>query len=228
MNETLSQSQVTSIVVDVNSIVVACARNIEKKNDEFVSTVSEIWEDRNAVEYFKKHKRLFENIINNLNSNHRTFLDAIENIANYYSKVGNIGRVTVDRINIEPHVNVSKIQEYFTDSENSDDFGFRNPSSGASQIIDAFNQLAVDLDKIANESSSRINQTNAFGNTKVKLELSRSASKVISIVNDSIKVAKTSIQNYIDQTAKAYIKVGQDSADAMKKIQSSDDSIEVL
>ena len=169
MNETLSQSQVHAVCDSVNTTIMALKNKIEQKNDEFILSLSKTWEDRNAVTYSKNHQRELETIINNLNSNHRTFLDALENIANFYSHAGNMNHISIDRITLTPNIHVSLIKEYFADSTNGDDFGFKDPSHGASKAMDAFETLKNSLKAAARETADKMNATNAFGNTNIKL-----------------------------------------------------------
>lgn len=207
--ETLSPGQAQSIVVNVNSIVMKCKNKIEQKYTDFVEAVSKIWEDENAVECFKNHKQIMEEIIKKLNEYNHDFENKVESIANRYAHVGNMKQISVERINLTPIINVDKIKNHFVDGENGDDFGFINPEHGAEQVMDAYHELEVQLKIIAQEANASISKTSAFGNIEVKLALVRAASQIISAMNEALDRAKKVVKDFIQSTAEAYEQAGK-------------------
>ena len=83
--ETLSMNQAIKIMVQTNQIMSNCKAKKEKKNDDFVKRVSELWEDKNAVEYMKAHKKIFEDMIDQLSHNNGIFRDTLAGIADAYA-----------------------------------------------------------------------------------------------------------------------------------------------
>lgn len=208
-NETLSPSQAKSILNETEKIMNNLQNKILIKNNEFIEKLRQIWEDFNAVEFIKSHKINMESLLCNLGTNTSHFGDTVVDIANSYAKVGgNIISVgTIGKL-IKPDIDISKVQDHFADGESGDEFGFRNPESGASQTMDAFNNLKNEISQLMTEAVSEINSINAFGNQNVKANLAKSAGKIVEICEEGIKTSENSIKNLIDQTAQSYIKLG--------------------
>ena len=215
MDEKLSQSQAKAIVDTANEIMSNLKTVSENKNTEFVNQVKKIWEDQHAVDYFAKHKDNMDGFIEELDKNNKVFGDAVETIANYYAKVGGMSAISVAKISLVPAFDVSAIKKFFADG-NGDDFGFTNPASGAAQVMDAFVALREALTNAINSTVERIKAINAFGNPQVKLEIAKSAGKVVEILQSHIAQAEKLIREYVDQTAQAYVKVGTISEQAAK------------
>lgn len=208
-NETLSPSQAQSIIEQASSVMSVTNNAIVAKNEEFIDKLSHIWEDENAVTYVGKHKVNFDQLLQELQKNTQTFADTVKDIADGYARVaGNsvsINAVLGKSVGV---VDVAKISNFFADGEGGDEFGFRNPESGASQVMDAFDALKTQVTAIASEAVERIQSINAFGNQTVIANLAKSAGKVVQIVEDHINEASQQISQYVEQTAQSYIKLG--------------------
>jgi len=214
--ETLSPSQAKHIVDEANGIMSRCKTEMENKNQEFVEKVSKVWEDTNAVNYFQKHKKTMEDIITYLSENNQIFAKRVEDIANKYCSAGGKGAISVSKITLSPAIDVSLIKDVFAEGANGDDFGFINPQNGAEQVMDAFTELINSLTKTATQTVSSIQSINAFGNSEVRMEIANSAGKVVDILKSNISQVDKYIRQYVNETAQAYIKVGQNAAQSAK------------
>jgi len=210
--ETLSPSQAKRIVDEANGIMSRCKTEMENKNQEFVEKVSKVWEDTNAVNYFQTHKKNMEGFIEELSKNNEVFGNAVQEIANKYCSAGGKGAISVSKITLSPAIDVSLIKDVFAEGENGDDFGFINPQNGAAQVMDAFTELVNSLTNSATNAVSSIQSINAFGNSEVRMEIAKSAGTVVTILKDHIAQAQKLIKEFVDQTAQAYVKVGNNSA----------------
>ena len=217
MKETLSLIQATAICNEINAIMMQCKVRMEIKNLQFAEAVAKIWEDNNAVECFKKHKQNMEEAIKTLDHNNKIFVRMVQSIANNYSKVGEMDKLEVNEINLVPNIDVSCVKPHFSDG-NGDDFGFVNPKSGAQQVMDAFEQLEKELTKIAEETKTRINSINAFGNPQVQSEIAHSSKVVVEILNEHVESARKIMQDYLDKTAQAYVAAGENAKDAINDL----------
>ena len=207
--ETLSAKQVEKIIEETNKIMANCKTKMEEKNKEFIDKVSQVWEDKNAVDYMKIHKQNFEEFVKELGQNNRTFANTVKDIAQAYAKVAGMAlSIAVAPISLVALFDVSKVKEHFNNTENADDFGFLNPESGAEQVMDAFEGLKSGLQTIAADTISQIKSINAFGNKMVQLNLAQSAGKIVEILEKHVQTANTQIKDYVGKTANAYIKTG--------------------
>ena len=207
--ETLSMKQALHIITTDQMILRSTAMRMTMRNNEFVDQVSNLWEDQNAVDLFKKHKENMEGFIDELKENGNIFANTVKEIADSYAKAGGISqRLSFTPINIAKNIDVSKIKEHFTNGENGDDFGFINPETGPGQVMEAWESLVQDLKAMAVDAVDQIKGINAFGNTEVQLRLAESAGKVVEILNQHIEASKKVVAEYIEKSALAYVKVG--------------------
>ena len=218
--ETLSATEANRIIEEANNIMAGVVDRMEDKSDAFVKKVSTIWEDKNAVDYMKEHKQNFESFVTELSGNNKIFAERVREIAEVYIKKGNMSdKVTATAANLSGNFNVDAVKEHFANGDKADEFGFQNPSSGASQVMDAFTELKTALSKDAQTAISQVKSINAFGNTQVSLNLAESAGKIVEILNEHVTKAESQIRDYVDQTAQAYVNIGS-SAETSAKISS--------
>ena len=207
--ETLSMKQALQIINEDQIILRSTSMKMSIRNSEFVNQVSHIWEDKNAVDLFKKHKQNMEGFIDELQENGNIFANTVKDIADSYAVAGGKSeRLSFTPIRLQKDIDVSKIKEFFADGENGDDFGFVNPETGPDQVMEAWDSLVADLRNIASEAVERIKAINAFGNADVQLRLAESAGKVVEILNGHIEASKKVVAEYIAKSALAYGKVG--------------------
>lgn len=217
-NETLSAKQADRIIDEVNKIMTLCVKRMEEKNDIFVKKVSIIWEDKNAVNYMKAHKNNFDALVKELSDNNKVFAERVREIANSYIKAGGMSvSVSANSIVLSANFSIEAVKEFFINGDNSDDFGFKNPSSGAFQVVDAFDELKISLEKNVSDVINQIKGINAFGNTNVQLNLAESAGTIVEILNSHITFAEKQIKEYVEQTAQKYRNIGV-NAEASAKI----------
>ncbi len=216
-NETLSVKEANRIIEEANKIMSLCQQRMEEKNNEFVKKLSTIWEDKNAVEYMKLHKKNFEGFVEELSGNNKIFAERVKDIADAYIKAGGMAvAVTTAPIALTANFVIDAVKEFFSNGENADDFGFKDPHSGANQVMDAFAELKQGLEKTANDAISQIKSINAFGNVNVQLNLAQSSGAIVNILNQHIDAAEKQIRDLVDQTAQGYIKIGSSSETAAK------------
>lgn len=214
-SETLSKRQAEEIINSANRINTDCAKQIEKRVKEFVDQVSDIWEDKNAVDFSQKLKEQAEKIVEQLSKNNKTFGETVTDIAKAYFAAGGMGlAIGVAPASILANIDVGKIKEFFGNGENGDDFGFRNVDSGPEEVMTAFNSLKSDVQKIVSEAVQGIGKINAFGNAEVKNNLAQSAGRIVEIVGENIGTTEKDIKSYVQSTADAYKKTGSSSAQA--------------
>ena len=207
--ETLSMKQANRIITEDQRILMETTMKMTSRNQEFVDQVANVWEDQNAVDLFKKHKENMEGFIDELKENGTIFANTVKDIADSYAKAGGMSeRLSPPPMRLPKQIDVSKIKEYFTNGENGDDFGFVNPETGPSQVMEAFKNLVQDLKNIASEAVNEIKGINAFGNTEVQLRLAESAGKVVEILQNHIQSSEKVVEEYITKSAAGYVKVG--------------------
>lgn len=210
--ETLSKAQAENIIEAANQIISLCKEKVEAANDEFVNKVSQIWEDKNAVEYMKIHKENFENFIEELGNNNKTFVQTVQDIGNAFLSAGNMGlTIAAAPLVIVPRIDVAKVKEYFENGENSDDFGFINITTGPEEVIEAFNDLKTQLEKLINDAVQQIGKINAFGNHQIVNNLALSAGKMVEILNGHVNTASTQVNEYVSSTALKYKNLGENA-----------------
>lgn len=212
-NETLSAKQANNIIESENEILAACKAKMEQANDEFVDAISRVWEDTNAVEFMQTHKANFESFIEELSKNNRIFADTVKEIAMAYIKAGAMTvSVTAAPLALVGRFVVDKVKDTFADSENGDDFGFKNPDSAPAEVTNAINTLKGKLASAIEEATSKINSINAFGNQQVKLNLAKSAGELVRILSDHINETERTAKDYVAKTAAAYKGIGAGAA----------------
>ena len=198
-NETLSMKQAMKIVSELNRIMTSLKTTIENKDGEFINKLSKVWEDKNAVDFVLKH------------------VETVKNIAEAYSKAGGMN-LSMSEMAQKLSINVQKdiIKEFFGDG-NGDDFGFKDPSKGADQVLDAFQELVTSLEKAISDAINQIKSINAFGNRNVQMNLAQSAGDMVSILKENVNQNKKMIKESVDATAQGYTKIGS-SAETSAKI----------
>jgi len=214
-SETLSKRQAEEIINAANRINTDCSKKIEKKVQEFYEKISDVWEDKNAVEFSQKLKEQIEKIVEQLSKNNKTFGQTVTDIAKAYIAAGGMALgIAVAPAAILANIDVGKIKEFFGNGENGDDFGFRNVDSGPEEVMTAFNELKSDIQKIVSEAVEAIGRINAFGNSEVKNNLAKSAGRIVEIVGENIGTTENEIKSHVQATADAYKKTGSSSAQA--------------
>ena len=220
-NETLSAKQADKIIERANEIVSTCKQRMETKNNEFVNKISTIWEDKNAVEYMKEHKKSFEDIISQFGNNNKIFAETVKDIATAYIKAGAMSvAVSVMPITLTANILIDKVKEFLANGQNTDDFGFKNPQAGAEQVMDAFVTLKTELEKEVNNAVNKIKGINAFGNVQIQNNLAQSAGDMVKILKERIAYEEKAIREAVDKTAQGYIKLGS-SGETSAKISSN-------
>ena len=146
-----------------------------------------------------------------------TFVETVKNIAEAYSKAGGMN-LSMTEMAQKLAINVQKdiIKEFFGDG-NGDDFGFKDPSKGADQVLDAFQELVTSLEKAISDAINQIKSINAFGNRNVQMNLAQSAGDMVSILKENVNQNKKMIKESVDATAQGYTKIGS-SAETSAKI----------
>ena len=211
--ETLSVKQADSIIREINDITKETRNKIELTSEEFLTDISHVWEDENAVKFSNNFRESMVKVVDNLSQNNNKFCETVKDIANAYVKAGNMGQsVSSIASKLAIQINSGIVKDHFADGENGDDFGFVNPETGPDQVIDSFNTLKTNLKSIAVETNNRIKAINAFGNDQVKLALASSAAGMIGIVEKQIISSSKSCKELVDESAKRYIQVGQSAA----------------
>lgn len=215
-NETLSMKQADKIVEELNKIMTLCKTKIEQEDTKFITKLSKVWEDKNATEFVKEHKKSMDNMMEGLNKNSVIFASTLREICEAYAKAGKMGiAMAAHTVHLTIALPIEMVKEFFGDG-NGDDFGFKDPDKGADQVLDAFDDLAHEISKIASDAVSQIQGVNAFGNTNVQLNLASSAGKIVNIVQESVLANKKMIKEYVDQTARGYKNVGSNAEGAAK------------
>ena len=209
-NETLSLSQANQIMQNFTNSIDNCAKNVLTKNEEFAKNVSVIWEDQNAVDFSKKLENSVTEMIRSMKKNNAVFNQTVSDIAKTYMQVGGITITGIQPATIPPMptIDFSIIKNKFADGENGDEFGFRNPETGAEQVMDTFDTLKTSLSNIAGSISSEIKKINAFGNQAVQGNLAKSGGRIVNILEDGIRQLEMQVRQHVDQTAQSYIKTG--------------------
>ena len=216
-NETLSGKQAENIIEKANEIMTLCVKKMEESNDAFVKKLSTIWEDKNAVDYMKLHKKNFDAFVKELGDNNKVFAERVRDVANAYIKAGGMSvSIAATAIGLTANFAIESVKEFFTNGENSDDFGFKNPDSGAEQVMDAFKELKTALEKSASDAVNQIKGINAFGNINVQLNLAQSAGTIVGILKDHVNVAEKQIKQSVEETAKGYKSIGSGAETAAK------------
>ena len=215
-NETLSMKQADKIVEELNKIMTLCKTKIEQKDTEFINKLSKVWEDKNATEFIQKHKQSMDRLMEGLNKNDNIFVNTVRDITAAYAKAGGMAlALAAEAVKLGVTLPVEIIKEFFGDG-NGDDFGFKDPEKGADQVLDAFNDLASAIEKTASDAVNQIKGINAFGNTRVQLNLAASAGEIVNIVKVNIEENKKMVKEYVDQTAQGYKSVGSNAEGAAK------------
>ena len=215
-NETLSMKQAEKIVEELNKIMTLCKTKIEQKDTEFINKLSKVWEDKNATEFIQKHKKSMDSLMEGLNKNDNIFVNAVRDITAAYAKAGGMAlSLAAQAVHLGIVLPIEIIKEFFGDG-NGDDFGFKDPDKGADQVLDAFEELSTAIEKTASDAVNQIRSINAFGNTRVQLNLASSAGEIVNIVKTNIQENKKMIKEYVDQTAAGYKSVGSNAEGAAK------------
>ena len=207
--------QAKGINAEIESILLATAKQMETRHDEFVNQISNIWEDKNAVEFIKVHKTNMTGFLDELQKNGNAFTGTVAGIANHFAEIAGIAeRLTPSNIKLTANFNTSKVAEHFANGENGDEFGFKNPAVGAQQVMDAWQSLKNDLTKYANDAVTRINGINAFGKASIRMRLAESAGKNVSILEQHINDSKKQVEEYVNKTARRYVEANTSAEEA--------------
>ena len=217
MNETLSMNQANQLMRAVDEELQTAARNIEKDSNQFLYDLSKIWEDKNATEFAGKYNTAIKDVISTLSKNDNTIIETIGDIATYYAKQGGMSErpnvlIKVMQANIDYQV----VKENFADSENGDDFGFKNVNEGASQVMDTYNQYKSKMKQTASQLADRMNGINAFGNSTISMQLTKSAGNIVEILTNALETIGRGIEEGVSETANAYIAAGIAASDVIK------------
>lgn len=214
--ETLSMNQAIKIMVQTNQIMSNCKAKLEEQNDDFVKRVSELWEDKNAVEYMKAHKKIFEDMIDQLSHNNGIFRDTLAGIADAYAAAGGMAvKMTETAVKLTPNILVEAVKEFFGDG-NGDDFGFKDPVTGPEKVMEAFSTLKSAINNIMSQTITEIKGINAFGNTEVRNNLAQSAGEIVKLFKDRIEQDEKIVKQHLDETASKYKNLGSNAATTAK------------
>ena len=213
-NEKLSKAQAEKIINEANKIYRNCKGQMDEKIEEFAGKVSDVWEDENAVEFAKQLKKNVEGFISEMSTNNKTFATRVKEIADAYLKEGKMG-LTVGAVaaKLSSNINVAKIKKFFGNSENSDDFGF-NGVDAPDRVMDAWNTLKADLQKIAADTISDINSIPAFSNPRVRANIAKSAGGIVDILKGHVDECEKSVKELLQKTASSYKQLGSSAETA--------------
>lgn len=212
-NSTLSPSQANSIQQQLNDFLSNCKVKIDNACDSFTAKIQDTWEDPNAMSYMSDFKQAMINVVDELTSNNKVFNQTLQGVCDSYDQTaGRSGSFTEPASSFTSNVDVSKIQDKFED----DSFGFKNPANGASQVMDAFEELTSIISSAIEEVRDRIGNVNAFGYKDINRNFGDSAGTLVKIVGDQINNLKTSINENVDKTSQTYLNLAQNAASAAK------------
>lgn len=213
-NETLSPRQANRIIQEYSEIISTTQNKMEKRIEKFVNDVSDKWEDTHATTFANTFKSAMDDLGDSLVKNAHIFTGGVSDIAKAYIKTGGVsGSINADTIVNAKKVDISKIKEFFANSENGDDFGFKNVEA-ADEVITSYKDMITDLVEIATSASQRINKINAFGNVNIGASLGKSGAKVISLVQEAAETASSSLKETITGAANAYKSTGKSAESA--------------
>ena len=200
-NETLSVKQANRIIDKSNEVLAKCNSELNTKCNDFLKNLSTIWEDTNAVKFSKDFDKTHNELVNNLNKNNDVFASTIRDISDMYVKAGSMKEKVSSK-------------EHFSGSENADDFGFLDISSGPQKVVDELEKLKSAMNKISSEMVAGMNSISAFGNVNVSLAITKSAGSMIDIVRENMEKIAAKAKEHLEETAKVYSNVGSNSVTA--------------
>lgn len=213
-NETLSPRQANRIIEEYSGIISTTQGKMEKRIEQFVNDVSDKWEDSYATKFANQFKAAMDDLGDSLVKNAHIFTEGVSEIAKAYIKTGGVsGSINSDSIVNSKKVDISKIKEFFANSENGDDFGFKNVEA-AEEVINSYKEMISDLTEIATSASQKISRINAFGNVSIGANLGRSGAKVIGIVQEAAETGANSLNETITGAANAYKSTGKSAESA--------------
>ena len=214
-NETLSVKQANRIIDKSNEVLAKCNSELNTKCNDFLKNLSTIWEDTNAVKFSKDFDKTHTELVNNLNKNNEIFASTIRDISDMYVKAGSMKeKVSSSARKLSGKLNSSVVKEHFSGSENADDFGFLDISSGPQKVVDELEKLKSAMSKISSEMVSGMNSISAFGNVNVSLAITKSAVSMIDIVRENMEKIAAKVKEHLEETAKMYSNVGSNSVTA--------------
>ena len=207
--ETLSVSQAIRIIDTANEILSKSNSKMNKAFNQFLTDLSDVWEDKNAVELAKVVNDSYQKILENLTKNNQIFADTIVEIANSYKTAGGMQEsISIGACGFGGQLDIGQVQEYFSDG-NGDDFGFRDITVSPVQVMNALKEMESEIKAIAVEIVDAIKGIPAFGNQNVKLEIAKSAGKIVEIVDQALAKVRKSTEEQVTNTAMAYGKAGE-------------------
>ena len=214
-NETLSVKQANRIIDKSNEVLAKCNSELNTKCNDFLKNLSTIWEDTNAVKFSKDFDKTHTDLVNNLNKNNDVFASTIRDISDMYVKAGSMKeKVSSIARKLSGKLNSAVVKEHFSGSENADDFGFLDISSGPQKVVDELEKLKSAMNKISSEMVAGMNSISAFGNVNVSLAITKSAGSMIDIVRENMEKIAAKAKEHLEETAKVYSNVGSNSVTA--------------
>ena len=214
--ETLSVKQANNIINKANDIYGNSNTRMNDLFDQFLTDISKVWADNNAVKLAETVNDSYQEIMSNLTTNNRIFANTITEIANSYKGVGgNQESITAIALGFGGQLNLEQVKECFSNSTNADDFGFLDIKTSPEVVMNSLKTLENDVNKASVEIVNEIKGIPAFGNTQVQLEIAKSAGKVVQIIEEELKHVTKSTKEEIENTARAYGAVGTAAIEAI-------------
>lgn len=203
--ETLSISQANHMVEQANESLNRCKNEIETKTNDFLLEMSRIWEDKNAIDLSININASYQRILSTMTKNIEEFAKNLEYITNLYLVIGSMPeKLTTQPVRFSGELDYKVVKEYFKDSENSDDFGFKDVNHSPQMVMNSFEILRNKLQIAASEMITSLDKIRAFGNTKVKMEVAKSAGNIVGIITEEIDKMRLDTKEKLMATAAQY------------------------
>lgn len=207
--ETLSVTQANQLIGEVNKHLVTCQEKMTNSFNTFLDDLSRLWEDQNAVDFAKKINDIYQELLNEMTIKNGFFGTYVINLANLYIRIGNMNeKVTEEPKTFSGEINYQVVKKYFANSENEDDFGFKDPTNaGIQEILQTYKTLYRSLQDITLQLSKDILKTNAFGNTSVMGRITTLSAELIRYMMTELTEIERHFSNSLRYTFEEYSKI---------------------
>ena len=203
--ETLSITQASKMVEQANESLSTCKNEIETKINDFLSDMSRIWEDKNAVELAVNINTSYQRVLKTMTKNIAEFANNLQQITTLYLKLGAMPeKLTTEPAKFSGELNYNVVKEYFKDSENGDDFGFKDVKQSPQLVMNSFEILRNKLQIATSEMIGSLDKIRAFGNSNVKMEVAKSAGSIVNIITQEIEAMRNDTKEKLMTTAAQY------------------------
>ena len=178
---------------------------METKMNDFLLDMSRIWEDQNAVDLSININRSYERILSTMTSSNNEFAKNLEEITKLYLAIGAMPeKLTAQPIKFSGELNFKVVKEYFKDSDNPDDFGFKEVDISPQMVMNSFDILKQKTELIANDMVTNLDKIRAFGNSNVKMEVAKSAGRIVESITQEIEILRNDTKEKLMTTAAQY------------------------